>query len=521
MNLDCFLGVRVLAVLWLVLACQGAVWAQDTGTIAGRVTDSWNNNSLQGVVVTVRGTTLAVQTDAAGNYAVTGVPPGTYNVAFNKSGYARYSISDLRIAAGQTTRAEVQLKPEFFTLETFEAIAEPLTEQAVEILFDRQQSVVMVEAIGSDQISRLGASDVGDIVSKTTGATIVDGKFAVIRGLDERYTSATLNGGEIPSADPYRKSAQLDLFPSELIESVTISKTFTPDQPGGFTGGAINIVTKSFPEKFLFNFSAGTSYNEKATFNPNFSSYTGGDTDFLGIDDGTRALPEAIANTTVPRPGANDAKLYQLTRSFTTTQFGPVKSGAPLNSNFAASIGDKIKLAGRDFGYFATLSYNRKFSFYDDGVQARYVPLGAGIQENLNTVDDRSIEEVTWGAAVNLAYRLHENHELSFVFLHTQTSEKEARRISGFNIKQDEAGDVFDSTVLRFTERQLDAYQLKGKHHIPTFLDMQTDWLISVSSTSQEDPDLRFMSKFNRASGFYGFANTVFPTTPTRYFRLL
>lgn len=85
------------------------------------------------------------------------------------------------------------------------------------------------------------------MVAKVTGTTIVEGKFVVVRGLSDRYTSTTLNGADVPTADPYRKSVQLDLFPTAMIDSIVVSKTFTPEQPGGFTGGAIDIVTKSFP----------------------------------------------------------------------------------------------------------------------------------------------------------------------------------------------------------------------------------------------------------------------------------
>lgn len=155
-------------------------------------------------------------------------------------------------------------------------------------LLERAQATANIESFSSEQISKTGVSDAGDIVGKVAGATVVDGKFAIIRGLPERYASATLNGGEIPSADPYRKSVQLDLFPAGMIDKVIVVKTFTPDQPGGFTGGAIDIIAKSFPERFQFSLSAGVGYNSQATFNDGFLTYSGGGTDWLGWDDGKR-----------------------------------------------------------------------------------------------------------------------------------------------------------------------------------------------------------------------------------------
>ena len=153
--------------------------------------------------------------------------------------------------------------------------------------------------MGAEQISKAGASDAGAAVTKVAGATIVEGKFAVIRGLSDRYISTTLNGANIPSADPYRQSASLDLFPSQVIEKVVASKTFTPDQPGAFTGGGIDIVTRSFPENAFLSGSLGTAYNTQASLNDHSLTYKGGGLDWAGMDDGSRALPGKL-NTEAP-----------------------------------------------------------------------------------------------------------------------------------------------------------------------------------------------------------------------------
>jgi outer membrane receptor for ferrienterochelin and colicin len=101
-------------------------------------------------------------------------------------------------------------------------------------------------------------SDAADIMTKVTGTTVVEGKFAVIRGLGDRYNVTLLNGAEIPTADPYRRAAQLDMIPAGMIDRMLISKTFTPDLPGGFAGGAANIITRSFPDKFKLSRVAGS-----------------------------------------------------------------------------------------------------------------------------------------------------------------------------------------------------------------------------------------------------------------------
>src|SRR6185369_46726 len=161
-------------------------------------------------------------------------------------------------------------RPEFYEMEEYEVTAEQFTEQTEKILFERQQASGLMDAIGSEQFSKLGAGDAGQIVSRVTGVSVVGGNYVVVRGLSDRYTRTLLNGVEVPSADPYKLSPQLDLFPSAMIDRISISKTFTPDQPGGTGGGTIDIMTKPFPEKPFVKATVGTSYNPNSNLKQNF-----------------------------------------------------------------------------------------------------------------------------------------------------------------------------------------------------------------------------------------------------------
>ena len=227
-------------ILSLVLGCclGFEVLGQDAGAVVGIVVSSWDGAPLANATVTVRGTTLATQSDAAGHFKVAGVPVGNQTLRISKSGFASAVVTDITVLPAQTTTVNGNLRPEFYELEEYEVTAEEFTQQTEQILFERQKSSSMMEALGSDFLARVGAGNAAESISKVSGATIVDGKFAVIRGLSDRYVSTTLNGANIPSADPYRQSASLDLFPSQVIDRVVVSKTFTPDQPGAFTGGA-------------------------------------------------------------------------------------------------------------------------------------------------------------------------------------------------------------------------------------------------------------------------------------------
>lgn len=530
--------------LWAPLGALCAVLtlqAQETerGVIAGTLTESWEGRPLAGATVTVRGTTLAVTTDAQGRFQLSGVPPGVYTLQFAAPGYVRAALADVLVAPGQTSPVTFSLRPEFYEMEEYVVTAPELESDTAQLLAERREAAALLDSIGAEQFARVGASDAADIVSRVPGVTVSDGKTPVVRGLNERYVGLTLNGAEVPSPDPYKKTVNLDLFPAGLIQSVTVQKSFTPDVPGNFTGGGINIVTRSFPEAFIFQAVGEVGFNTQATGNDRYLTYRGGDLDWLGIEDGTRALPGALAapDAGVPFPPfstgrptsptyeqrkADAEQLAELTRLLGPTEFQGRPEAPPPNHKLSFALGDTVSLWGRRLGYFVAMPYDRRFSFYDDGVARRYAP---GVGEDQFMVrkdfrDLRSLEEVTWAGLVNLAYELSEDHELGFNYLHTQSSEDLVRRQLG--TITDDPGTDFDLNRLIFTERVLDTWQLRGRHELPALADLRVDWLGALATTTLDEPDARFFN-FGWDGGRPVLDRSGFPEprAPTRYFREL
>jgi len=404
------------------------------------------------------------------------------------------------------------------------------------LLEERQKAVASIEAVGAEQISKAGASDAGAAVTKIAGATIVEGKFAVIRGLSDRYVSTTLNGADVPSANPYRQSASLDLFPAQVIDKVVVAKTFTPDQPGTYTGGGINIVTKSFPERPFLNFSLGASYNTQATGNKNFLTYGGGGLDWAGMDDGSRALPDEFdakapinptsqalppaipgnVSTNSPRLPGNYL-LNELTHELGLTEFAPKREAAPLNQNFSGAGGGSSYLFGRPLGYFASGNYKQDYSFYEDGISSRYQN---GTQLKSSYRDTRSLSTINWSAMANLAYQPFDDHELGFIFFYNQNAVDDARvQDQGFEAN---GSGTFRKFNLYWTERNLNTYQIKGEHRFPDVGGLKFNWLVGLTQTTQDEPDARFFNDNNVGGGFEAGGNGLpSPSKPTRYFRNL
>ncbi|MGZ8937782.1 MAG: TonB-dependent receptor domain-containing protein [Limisphaerales bacterium] len=492
--------------------------SSDSGTISGLVLDNWTEQPLSGVIATVRGTTLATTTSADGRYQIKGVAPGQQTVVFSKSGYARAIVTEIRVASAQTSRADLAMRPEFFEMDEFEITAEQANDQVEQLFFDRQSARSMTDAIGSDMFKNLAVGDAAQALTKVTGATVADGKFAVIRGLADRYTFTTLNGLELPSADPDRKAFQLDLMPSKFIEKMDVYKTFTPDMSGGFAGGSIDIVTRDYPDDFVFELRASTAYNTQSSLRDDFPSSDRGSRDWLAMDDGGREIPPEIAAQD-PSGGANyppEAK-----SSFESSQFAPVGRRSPLDTGFDLLFGNTHKLFDRRIGYLAGINFKNEYRMYDNGIVRSYDQGGRVV--SIDKTEVVSTFEAQWGALANLSLELSEGHDLQFNFVRVQSAQDETRRARGQDgdVTSIEDGTYVDQSILNWTERTLTYYQLGGAHTIPELNNIEFDWGAALSTTTQEDPDFRIFQYFADPANDYYSADisSAQPNFPARFWR--
>ena len=492
--------------------------AQDTGGVAGLVVNSWDRTPLPGVTITVQGTTLATQTSASGRYELKGIPSGTQVLRFSKSGYASAVVTEVRILPGQINTVDGNLRPEFFEMEEFEVTAEEFTEQTEQILFERQQSSAMLEAIGSDMFKNLAVSDAAQALSKVTGATVADGKYAVIRGLADRYTFTTLNGLELPSADPDRKAFQLDLMPSKFIDRMEVYKTFNPDMSGGFAGGSIDIITKTFPEDFQFELRASTAYNTQSSLRDDFPASDRGSTDWLAIDDGIRELPGEVS---AQDPSGGSVYPPEAKASFKSSQFAPVNKDSPLDSGLDLLFGNTHKLWGRRFGYVAGMNFKNEYRIYDNEIIRSYDSGGAALVRDKTGI--RGVFDAQWGALANLNLEMTEGHEFKFNYLRVQAAQDTARRVVGQEPEGTDAasGSYADQSILNWVERSLSYYQLAGTHTFPELNEVKFDWGAAYSITTQEEPDYRVFQFLSEPADGNFNPNVTFaqPNFPSRFWR--
>src|SRR5215208_3602067 len=243
----------VLAFIGLAAAAPSAAAqspaAERTGKLVGRVVDAESGAGISDAGVQVVGTTMGTSSGVDGRYTIANVPAGTITIQVRRIGYQPKTVTGLLLDAGQTLEQSVSLSSAALRLTATLVTASAERGTVAEALDQQRNAAGIVTAITSEQIARSPDADAAQAVQRVSGVTVQGGRYVFVRGLGERYTTASLNGARLPSPEPERKVVPLDLFPSGLIQSVTTAKTFTPDLPGDFGGASVDIKLREFPAR--------------------------------------------------------------------------------------------------------------------------------------------------------------------------------------------------------------------------------------------------------------------------------
>ncbi len=512
--------------------------AQDTGVITGIVVDTETGETLIGVNVVLEGTIKGTATDIDGRYTISNVESGTYTLVVSYISFTTQRITNVEIKAGEQIQLDIILNPETEFLDEIVVTAEVVLDNEAGLLKQRQKSISFSDAISAESIARTGAGDAAGAMKKVVGASVVGGKYVYVRGLGDRYSSSHLNGVELPSADPDKKSFQFDIFPANLLENIITIKTFTPDKPGNFSGGLVDVYTKDFPEQRTFSVSFSSGYNTLSSGKKGYLS-TSGSTDYLAKDDGSRSVPSGILayleDPDFSLPSSSSARFRSeeayLLDGFSThfnNEMAPSISTLPYNLGGSIAYGDQLQLLGNPLGYTMSFSYNQSASNYTDGTIGRWQLIGGldesgGLTNLFDLQDQRSSVSVDMGLLVGLSYKIGENHKISSNLISTRSGQHSARYITG-TWNEEAPDDIYQSSVIQYVERGLDALQLSGKHYFEPLAKSTFEWKFSQASNTQSEPDLRFLtylvSEAPDGSPFLSLTSGLLQR-PARFFREL
>ena len=508
--------------LLVIYLFASTVSAAQSGSVRGVVYDKDFDVPLSGVEITILESGEKIKSTGEGNFSFGQLKPGTYTLVFTKDGYQRFS-KQLVVESGKMTEVQAWLNGEFTEMEEFEVKEVQIgTGSESQLLELRMDNPALLDSIGSDLMSKVGASDAASALKFVTGASVQDGKYAVIRGLPDRYVNSQMNGVRLPTADADKRAVQLDQFPSQVIESIQVSKTFTPDQQGDASGGAVNVVLKGIPDEATLKLEYGMSYNSQASGNDKFMSFKGGGVNRWGSEDRSPQL-DKLGESWSGAAGVSPAE-------------------APQDYKWSVSGGGKLDFDDFRIGGFASFYYERDSSFFDDGIDDKYTeedgviiprysqgsPSDGTFYTSLFDVTQAG-QSVQWGGLGVLGFE-SEDHTFNFLYMHTQDAEEKVTLAEntrgkdfffpGYDINNPEdpantdgkdASPFLRLETLKYVERSTDTYQFNGWHRFSglgleigsllNFLEPELDWTIALSSATLNEPDKRqFGSQWTPAS---------------------
>lgn len=470
------------ALLTLLFVVIGAtVFAQGTGKISGTVADKKTGETIIGASVKVLGVNKAVATDVEGRYIIGGLMPGNYVLEVSYIGYTIKSITAIEVKDGNTTSVNVTLEESQSQTLNQVVVTTTVKKETVNSLYLKQKTNVSIsDGISAEQIRRSPDRNTSEVLKRVSGTSIQDNKFVIVRGLSDRYNTTLLNNAILPSTEPDRKAFSFDIIPSNMIDNIVINKTASPDLPGDFSGGVVQVLTKDIPtENYLFA-SAGTGYNSQSTFQKFQLGEKSGIENF-GFFKSDRNIPKGIPSTQkynvlTANQKIDAGKLFR--NSFQTNTF----NAAMPSQAYQLSMGLRKTLKNKaNIGAIVSLTYRNSETRNE---AERFDYEGATKQYDFN--DETFKFSSSLGALANFAY-IKGNHKIAFKNLYNVSLDNTYTSRFGTQFVDQ---DLIKGYSYDLVSKSLLNSQLEGEHKF-SWQDLKLNWNLGYSYSDRLQPDLK------------------------------
>jgi len=508
--------------LTVVLLCLLQMVSAQNVKLTGKVVNS-KNDPLVGVSIKIAGSDKGTSTDNDGRFTLNLTPGKKYEIEFSAVGYETKKITEAEVAAGIFNELNVILEVKAKTGENVVVTARTGTarrETVNSVIAFQKNTNTVASVISAESIRRSPDKNTGEVLKRTPGTSLQEGRFIIIRGLADRYNQAMLNGILLTSTEPDRKTFSFDLIPAPMIDNIVINKAFVPEYPGEWAGGLIQVNTKDIPSKGFLNLQVGVGYNTRTTGKTFYEDAQGGSLDWLGTDDGTRALPNTYTTKSgfdMLSPAEKTAIGKQLRHNW-----APDKDNASLNYSFLANGGFVTKLFGKNLGGNFGIMYNRtnknqrllnRVSIIDD-VQHQILSVV------YNYDDDKYIQEINAGAIASLSYQINNRNRIGLKsIININTPNSITKRAGVDNTRQEE----LQGTEFTFKQNTFFTVQANGDHSISKNLKFK--WYGAFNILDGYIPDQRRIqySKAQNTSNPYLLliSNTLSQQSGSRIFQSL
>lgn len=481
-----------------------------SGKITGKVISSISGQPLPNATVFLLEKSKSVAADQNGNFNFSNLANGVYSIKCSNVSFQDKIIEEIVVKDKDITSIIVSLDQKKSLDEVIITTkrASAARETVFSLLIAQKNSASVSDGISAESIKKTPDRSTGDVIKRVSGASIQDDRFAIIRGLNDRYNASFINGAPLPSTESDRKAFAFDIFPSAILDNLTIYKTATSDKTGDFAGGIIEITTKSTSPKNFTSIAFGGSYNTLLTGKPRFFSENKGSKDFIGLDDGTRGLPVGIPAGSLKDPAVTLSDRAEYAKLFGKYKWGVKSGNTTPNFNFQFSNGYNIKRDGKELiSTLFSLNYNKNYTFNEgsrNGFDFDPTP-GAVLYQRAKFIDSVYNEETILALLGNVAVKINNNNNISWKNnLSINTDNKLIKRFGNTDANGDPT--AFMKDVVRwFTSNQIFSSQLTGEHLLGP-IKTKINWLANYSTVTRDIPNLSRTSYNTDASSGGGSA---------------
>lgn len=453
-------------------------FAQTTGKISGKIIDQKTSEPLIGASAMLQGTSTGAAADVEGSYIINGLKPGKYTLEIRYMGYQTKSIADVEVKAGVVTTMDVALSESASQTLGEVVVKSSFRQESVNALYAIQKNSISIsDGISSELIKKSPDRSTSDVLKRVSGATVQDNKFVVVRGLSDRYNNASLDGSPLPSTEPNRKAFSFDIVPSNLIDNIIISKTASPDMPGDFSGGYVQVLTKDIPDQNFVNFGVGFGYNTQSTFKDFKSGYRNA-SDYFAFDNGSRKLASTFPSSSrilnnQLSPTQNIQAINSLNNDFTvyTTKALPSQS-----YQFTLGNVQEIGKNKNRFGTTVALTYRNTQTIIPELIQQF---------DNYDYRNQVNKFSTNIGALANFAYSFGKS-KITFKNLYNRIFDDQFTYRTGSNTNTSSSDNRFYAYDL--LQKSLLKSTIEGEHQIGSKTS-KLKWNLGYSNIVNDQPD--------------------------------
>lgn len=478
---------RLFVLLASALLCGGTTaYAQETGTISGQVLDTSTGRPIAGAsVMIVESDLAAAKSDVDGRFAVRNVPPGEHRVRITAPRYGSALIEKVVVAAAREAVVRANLTPAADSgVEVLEVVADVTESSEAAQLLKRKMAPTVSDNLGAESISKTPDADAAEVVTRIPSVTIKDGSFIVVRGLGDRYNAALMNTGRLPSTDPTRRVVPLNLFPSDFIESISLVKSYTPDLPGDFAGGLVDLRLTDPPLERKASFGLSTGLNTATTFQK-FEQYDScGAADWFGFGVHCRETPSGFPSRD---------QIRQIFSSGSDLQRRRLVDSLPQNWNLQnidapPDLGADVQYGDTwgDLGLNFAATYSAKHRARSDEIIGT---LKSDAEEGkFAFVYDRSTFDTTLGSILSAKYQLSPQHRFSARTIFNRSSKDDVLHAVEPGVDEN-LGPIIPRSAI-YTADQLLFGQISSQHDLGK---VDVDLMASLGYTTRDQPDGKFL----------------------------